>query len=161
MFVAVMSPTKTPGQKRPTVFGANMRRLRLARGWTQEDLAARAKLSRSTVAKHENGAFQAYDDGTVAEVAKALEVNKSELFLEPSAWGATWTSPGQDALLSPAGSVPPAAGLEEYLKQRGYDLTAREVDELKTFAFRLRRGAVPGPDFWERILAALRSLPPE
>lgn len=161
MATPMRSRTSGPA-KRPTVFGANMRRLRTSRGWTQDELAMRAKLSRSTIAKHENGDFQAYDDETVMVVASALEVDRTELFTNPNTWGAIYLrsdEPPAPYGTLPAGTLP--AGLEAYLKERGYDLTSREIDELKTFGFRLKRGAVPGPDFWERILAALRSLPPE
>jgi transcriptional regulator with XRE-family HTH domain len=69
-------PTKNPN---PGVVGANIKRLRKGRGWSQEALARRAGISRSTVATAELGRYKSVDFPTVEAVARAFEVTLLEL----------------------------------------------------------------------------------
>lgn len=59
----------------------NMRRLRAAYGWTQEDLADRAQMDRSFLAHVERQARNISLD-SVERIALALEVSIAELFRE-------------------------------------------------------------------------------
>ena len=61
-----------------TRFGAVIRRLREARGWSQEVLAARADLNRSYMGEIERATVMA-SLVTAAKLARALEVPLSEL----------------------------------------------------------------------------------
>lgn len=146
-------------RRSPTRFGANMRRLRDERHWSQKTLAERCNRSRATVAKHESGAFQSYEEETVKAVAAAFGVSVAELLKDPEEWAAH-NQAEQSAPPEAAAALPLPPGLEAYLHKRAYDITAREADELKSFSFRLKRSQPPGVEFWEQILAALRSLPP-
>lgn len=64
------------------VFAANLRRLRHAKGLSQDDLAYEAKISRSYLSQLEKGAFYA-SLKIVGKIANTLEVEPSEL-LKPS-----------------------------------------------------------------------------
>ncbi len=67
------------------VIGANIRRLRRARGWTQDDLANRVGRARANISRTETGAFALNAPGMLA-FAEALEVDVSELFLGLQPW---------------------------------------------------------------------------
>jgi len=53
--------------------GALFRALRIRRGWRQEDLAARAKVSRSAISRIERGHFGRTSLNTLRSVARALD----------------------------------------------------------------------------------------
>lgn len=62
-----------------TIFGANVRNHRKARGLTQEALAERVDVSIETIGKIERGAA-APTFSTAEKIAEALEVNATVLF---------------------------------------------------------------------------------
>ena len=64
------------------VFAANLRRLRHAKGLSQDDLAYEAEVSRSYLSQLEKGAFHA-SLKVVAKLATALEVEPAELLKMP------------------------------------------------------------------------------
>jgi ribosome-binding protein aMBF1 (putative translation factor) len=55
----------------------NLRRLRTEKGWTQEELAFRAKVDRSYISQLETGVYSA-SVTMLGKLAKALGVNASE-----------------------------------------------------------------------------------
>jgi transcriptional regulator with XRE-family HTH domain len=55
-----------------TPFGANLRRLRKDRGLTQEGLAERSKVARTTIARMEGGWYAGARSTTLESLAKAL-----------------------------------------------------------------------------------------
>lgn len=59
-------------------FGLAVRRLRLAQGWSQEELAARSNLNRSYVGEIERGAVMP-SLGTAYKLADALQTTLSQL----------------------------------------------------------------------------------
>lgn len=65
------------------VFGTNLRRLRHAKGLSQDDLAYEAEVSRSYLSQLEKGAFYA-SLKIVGKLADVLEVEPSELIKIPS-----------------------------------------------------------------------------
>jgi transcriptional regulator with XRE-family HTH domain len=69
------------------VLGRNIRRLRLALGWTQADLAARAEMGRDYVASLESGRIEEPGVHKVLRVAKALDVCMERLLGEPESFG--------------------------------------------------------------------------
>jgi transcriptional regulator with XRE-family HTH domain len=64
------------------VFAANLRRLRHAKGLSQDDLAYEAEVSRSYLSQLEKGAFYA-SLKIVGKIAKTLEVEPAELLKLP------------------------------------------------------------------------------
>lgn len=64
------------------VFAANLRRLRHAKGLSQDDLAYEAEVSRSYLSQLEKGAFYA-SLRIVGKVAVALGVEPAELLRSP------------------------------------------------------------------------------
>jgi len=64
------------------VFAANLRRLRHARGLSQDDLAYEAKISRSYLSQIEKGTFHA-SLKIVGKIAKTLDVEPAELLKLP------------------------------------------------------------------------------
>ena len=60
------------------VLAINVRRLRLARGWSQEELAARSSIDRTYVSSIERRRYAASVD-KLQELARALEVSEAEL----------------------------------------------------------------------------------
>ena len=62
------------------IFAANLRRLRLARELSQEELAHQAHIDRTYVSALERGVYSASLD-TIANLAKALGVEPYELLL--------------------------------------------------------------------------------
>jgi DNA-binding XRE family transcriptional regulator len=64
------------------VFAANLRRLRHAKGLSQDDLAYEAEVSRSYLSQLEKGAFYA-SLKVVAKLATVLEVEPAELLKMP------------------------------------------------------------------------------
>lgn len=62
----------------PERFGANVRKLRLARSWTQEDLAAQSGLAVVQISRIERGAREVRL-GTVVRLLKALDAEPNEL----------------------------------------------------------------------------------
>jgi transcriptional regulator with XRE-family HTH domain len=65
------------------VFAANLRRLRHAKGLSQDDLAYEAKISRSYLSQIEKGAFYA-SLKIVGKIAKTLGVEPAELLRLPT-----------------------------------------------------------------------------
>lgn len=63
----------------PTGFGATVRRLRVAAGWTQAELAERAGISERTVSDLERGLRGAVYPATARQLAAALGVNNADL----------------------------------------------------------------------------------
>jgi transcriptional regulator with XRE-family HTH domain len=68
------------------VFAINLRRLRHAKGLSQDDLAYEAEVSRSYLSQIEKGAFFA-SLKIVDKLARALNVEPSELLKAPSKRG--------------------------------------------------------------------------
>jgi transcriptional regulator with XRE-family HTH domain len=68
------------------VFAANLRRLRNAKGLSQDDLAYEAEVSRSYLSQLEKGAFYA-SLKIVGKLAKALNVEPAELLKLPAKRG--------------------------------------------------------------------------
>ena len=64
------------------VFAANLRRLRHAKGLSQDDLAYEAEISRSYLSQIEKGAFYA-SLKIVGKIAKTLGVEPAELLKLP------------------------------------------------------------------------------
>lgn len=64
------------------VFAINLRRLRHAKGLSQDDLAYEAEVSRSYLSQLEKGAFYA-SLKIVAKLADVLEVEPAELLKSP------------------------------------------------------------------------------
>jgi transcriptional regulator with XRE-family HTH domain len=64
------------------VFATNLRRLRHAKGLTQDDLAYEAEVSRSYLSQLEKGAFYA-SLKIVSKLAAVLEIEPSELLKMP------------------------------------------------------------------------------
>jgi len=65
------------------VFAANLRRLRHAKGLSQDDLAYEAKISRSYLSQIEKGAFYA-SLKILGKLAKTLGVEPAELLKLPT-----------------------------------------------------------------------------
>ena len=65
------------------VFATNLRRLRHAKGLSQDDLAYEAEVSRSYLSQLEKGAFYA-SLKIVGRLATVLEVEPAELLRKPS-----------------------------------------------------------------------------
>jgi len=65
------------------VFATNLRRLRNAKGMSQDDLAYEAEVSRSYLSQIEKGAFYA-SLKIIGRLAEALEVEPAELLRLPS-----------------------------------------------------------------------------
>lgn len=59
-----------------------IREARKASGFTQEELAKRAKVSRATIIGLENGSITVTTTETLTKIAGALNKNVSEIFLE-------------------------------------------------------------------------------
>ncbi len=64
-----------------SVIGANIKRLRLQKGWSQAELAKRAGINPKTVYRHENGETRP-DEHSLWSTAEALEVGVDELLRE-------------------------------------------------------------------------------
>jgi len=64
------------------VFAANLRRLRHAKGLSQDDLAHEAKISRSYLSQLEKGAFYATLK-IIGKIANTLQVEPAELLKLP------------------------------------------------------------------------------
>lgn len=64
------------------VLAINVRRLRLARGWSQEELAARASIDRTYVSSIERRRYAASID-KLQQLARALDVGEAELLRRP------------------------------------------------------------------------------
>lgn len=65
------------------VFAANLRRLRHAKGLSQDDLAYEARISRSYLSQLEKGAFYA-SLKIVGKIATTLKVDPAELLKLPT-----------------------------------------------------------------------------
>jgi transcriptional regulator with XRE-family HTH domain len=59
-------------------FGQNLRRIRESKKFTQEDLAEKASVAVSTIARIETGIFNS-TISTISVLAKALNIDKKEL----------------------------------------------------------------------------------
>lgn len=68
-------------------FAANLRRVRHAKGLSQDDLAYEAKVSRSYLSQLEKGVFYA-SLNVVGRLAEALDVEPAELLRLPARKGA-------------------------------------------------------------------------
>jgi transcriptional regulator with XRE-family HTH domain len=65
--------------------GYNVRRLRLRRGWTQAELAARARTARTIVQRIERGEDTTV--GTLLKLVVALGARPGEMFFQPREFG--------------------------------------------------------------------------
>ena len=63
--------------------GENIKKIRLARGLSLEDVAARIYKSKSTVSKYERGSI-AIDIATLEDIAEVLDVHPAQLLMTPS-----------------------------------------------------------------------------
>jgi transcriptional regulator with XRE-family HTH domain len=66
------------------VLATNLKRLRLAAGLSQEELAHRAHLDRTYVSSLERGRYSASID-KIENLSLALDIDASELLVKPSA----------------------------------------------------------------------------
>lgn len=73
-----------PRLELPTVFAANVQRMRKAKGWSQEELARRSWLTRETVRSVEQAQADARIS-TVEQLALALDVTPVALLRETEA----------------------------------------------------------------------------
>lgn len=73
-------------------FGATLRKLRRRRGWRQEDLARKAKVSPSTISRVERGHIGSLSFDTIRAVAAALDMR-----VDLNAW---WRAGDLDRLLN-------------------------------------------------------------
>lgn len=64
--------------------GANVKALRIKKGWTQQELADECGVSRPRISEIESGAFNPSVE-TVEVIASKLEVHISRLFRNPAA----------------------------------------------------------------------------
>lgn len=63
--------------------GENIKKIRLARGLSLEDVASRIYKSKSTVSKYERGSI-AIDIATLEDIAEVLDVHPAQLLMTPS-----------------------------------------------------------------------------
>ena len=71
--------TKQRNLKKLAAFGNNLQRIRIEKGFSQEDLADRANVAFSTINKVENGHLNT-GVCTVFDLARALKVSPKDLF---------------------------------------------------------------------------------
>ncbi len=74
-----------PNEKKNTsalIIGANIRRLRLEKGWSQAELARRAGINPKTVSRHEKGESRP-DEHSLWTTAEVLGVAVEDLCREP------------------------------------------------------------------------------
>ncbi len=62
----------------------NIKTFRQEKGWTQEKLSTKADVSRATIASLESGESKVTTTDTLVKLAKALEVQVSDIFFEDS-----------------------------------------------------------------------------
>ena len=60
-----------------------LKRLRLEKGWAQEELAERAEVSRMTVVSLEQEPHRVVNSRTLYKLAKALDAKIEDIFLAP------------------------------------------------------------------------------
>jgi len=60
-------------------FGKNVRKIRIEKGMTQEELSEEAKISQVQIARIESGKLNT-SISTVSAIANALEIDEGELF---------------------------------------------------------------------------------
>lgn len=73
---------RRPAVKLRKLLGSNVRRVRLEMGWSQEELAARARLSQSYLSQLESG-LRSVSIDTIDQVARALSIGP-DVLLRPS-----------------------------------------------------------------------------
>lgn len=71
--------TKRRNAKKLIAFGANLQRIRLEKGLSQEDLADQANVAYTTINRLENGRLNT-GVATVFDLARALKVLPKDLF---------------------------------------------------------------------------------
>lgn len=154
--------TTTPRQ---TGFPATLTRLRKAKGWSQQQLAAAAGLTRLTVVKFETGKRVNPAPETIAALAAALEVSAAVLSFSGSegeevveglhSVSPVETAPAGDAAPTVDDGLPP--GLAAFLAAEHDDLTQREKRELCSLRLEQLRGADAA--FWRQVRDLIRALP--
>ncbi|MBI4419435.1 MAG: helix-turn-helix transcriptional regulator [Gemmatimonadetes bacterium] len=72
-----------------------VRELRLAKGWTQAEVAKRARVREATVSRLETNKVTAIDLGVLERVARALDVPAPLLLAEVEKWKPPRTRPGR------------------------------------------------------------------
>jgi transcriptional regulator with XRE-family HTH domain len=68
-----------------TPIALRLKELREARGWSQVELAARAKVTQATISRLENGRPKSLDVGVLEKLALALGVNAAVLIVHEPA----------------------------------------------------------------------------
>lgn len=153
--------------RRAGIFGANVRRLRLARGWSQAELAEKAGLSRQGLGNLETGLSRSPDEETAAALAKAFGVKVAQLFEEG---GAEASTSGADVQVfkapSPWQEKDPNRGppmtVDEFLSKHASSLTGAEQEFVRD-QLRTRPGAYQAwtEDDWLALVRSHRRFFPQ
>jgi transcriptional regulator with XRE-family HTH domain len=139
------------------VFAANLRRLRHARGLSQDDLAYEARVSRSYLSQLEKGAFYA-SLKIVGRLASVLDVEPAELLQIPAGAASDGNAPTLEHASSsvPRQTTPRRPGASPVYTEEDYSAIAEAVNEpverVLTFA-----GALDEQALWFRLESAQRS----
>lgn len=64
-----------------TINANEIKRLRIAKGWSIRELAEEADIAKSQISDLENGQLQNTTIDTICKLSKALEVNPADLFI--------------------------------------------------------------------------------
>ncbi|MDO5968473.1 helix-turn-helix transcriptional regulator [Flavivirga aquimarina] len=78
VFVKYYGSMKNLDKKRQLIFGKNILRLRMEKGLSQDEVAARCRVTKGSLSVIENGGRN-FSFTTLLALAKALEVNPREL----------------------------------------------------------------------------------
>jgi transcriptional regulator with XRE-family HTH domain len=161
--VSAHDTTDANGRSVAALLAQRVKQLRLSKGWGPDELATRAKISRTALYQIENGRTEQPRAGTIRRLARALCVDPNAL-----------VSPRPSTLLGPFGVDGSARDLATALEpgaesddaaNAGATATPEESDLYRNYRLELkfrRLLASPMRDAVSRIIEeAYRLLPPE
>jgi transcriptional regulator with XRE-family HTH domain len=124
----------------PETFGSEIRRLRLARGWSQREVAQRTGIDQTEISKYERDAYRHRKPDVVVAYEDAFGLTRGELAHLP--WGDARRNP--PAIPGPSVAIPDEPPLLEAVRA----LFLLEPDELPAVADHIRliaKGPIPRP----------------
>lgn len=131
-------------QRKVSLFGQNLLRLRIALGMSQEALSERTGVSRSTIARIETGAVAGPSPGVSEVLARALGVKEGDLYDDRA------ETPGLEEALAAFASSPWAGTLRP-------PLCEVDLDHLRKLSGSIWIGMRPNPEALYHIVLAHRS----
>jgi transcriptional regulator with XRE-family HTH domain len=124
----------------PKTFGSEVRRLRLARGWSQRDVARKTEIDQTEISKFERDAYRHRKPDVVAAYEDAFGLTRGELAHLP--WGDALRNPPH--IPGPSVAIPQEPELLEAVRAL-YLLEPEQLPDVAEHIRVIAKGPLPRP----------------